>query len=395
MFLGLRKANLLYILLLLRIGCLLSPIVVSSQVFGGFLDTVNFPDTSRRETEPLPSIKPEAVKVRPEIKPELVVIPQELKDEAVSADLFNARFAPLIKRLSPKDRLAVAPFSDQRFGDVTALGDLWRDRIEDVLRDQGARIMARREVGRLLEDADQFLTSELDWEKFAAEVLVTGEYLYQPSRGSKDPGFFHLRIKAIRVRSGEVVDTVTWKQPPEPMWSGLAMQIRRKNNRKTGADPLAKEVLTSSKGPKMSSRLNRDPACYPTGSSVVIEVVTEPGSYIYIFNIAADGTVSLLYPNNRLPEQPLIGSKFLFPPAQLQSEMPLVVGPLPDEDTSREAFKIVVARKPIDFSSMPVAMGKMYFGAEGGEYRQVTNTLSTNQGWSESLLGYMVGLDCR
>jgi len=59
----------------------------------------------------------------------------------------------------------------------------------------------------------------------------------------------------------------------------------------------------ASRGPELKARLDRDFPCYESGSRAAITVESEAGVYIYILNVAADRTVTLIYPT------PIFGKK--------------------------------------------------------------------------------------
>ncbi len=75
--------------------------------------------------------------------------------------------------------------------------------------------------------------------------------------------------------------------------------------------------------------------------------------------------------------------------------MRLQVFPLPDDNPSREAFKIISSFKPIDFSFLKVPDGRIFAGAAATELKKVLNVLKKAPAFSEVTLPYLVGTGCK
>jgi len=144
------------------------------------------------------------------------------------------------------------------------------------------------------------------------------------------------------------------------------------------------------RGPNLMAQLDRDPPCYKAGSRAKITVNSEAGSYIYILNVAADRTVTMIYPNSYMPEKALVSNHFSFPPKALDN-LVLELYPLVGEELSRESFKVIASKKRLDFSFLKVAEGRIFAGAEASELKEVLDLLKNAKGYSETSLNYMVG----
>ena len=123
---------------------------------------------------------------------------------------------------------------------------------------------------------------------------------------------------------------------------------------------------------------------------------SEQGNHLYIISLAADGTAVLLYPNRLLPDAKLVDSNFEFPPLPMRrsGQFLLQLFPLNYRDT-RESIKVVVSRKPLDFSFLPQPENQLLTGAKGGDIKRMIQVLKTAKQWNEKLLTYWVGPGCK
>ncbi len=68
--------------------------------------------------------------------------------------------------------------------------------------------------------------------------------------------------------------------------------------------------------------------------------------------------------------------------------------PLKDDELCHESIKVIVSRKPIDFSFLPVPEDQVYAGASGGDMKKVLEALRAATDWNETVLSYWVGPGC-
>lgn len=156
----------------------------------------------------------------------------------------------------------------------------------------------------------------------------------------------------------------------------------------------ASKVTVKPNSPALSARFNRTPACFLPGSEARIMVQSEAGAYIYLLNLAADQSVSLLYPSAQLPEKKLSGIRFEFPPAEHAETMKLQFYPLVEGMMSRESIHVISSFAPLDFSSVIVAATT---SSSMNQWQKTTNELARLKkikGWSEQILDYWVGPEC-
>lgn len=299
----------------------------------------------------------------------------------------------VVPKLDPKQSVAVTWFYDEQRGDVTALGDRWRDQVELALRNQGHVIKARKDLGLVVDEIFTFGTKEGDssaaYEQGGADVVVGGSYSVIKSGGAPRA---QLTVKAYRLSDSSLLQGASEVVPLPPDWAPLAAQVKKNVfQEQVGAI----EDKSAVAGPRLKAGLDRTPACYPTGAGGRVTVETDPGSYVYLLNLAADHTVTLLYPNRFMQDKPLKNGKLEFPPAAMADKLELVFYPLEGEGTSQEGVKVVASRTPLDFSFLPIPEDAVYAGAAGGDIRKVAEVLKRADGWSETVLGYLVGAECR
>lgn len=294
--------------------------------------------------------------------------------------------ARLVKEIPPGASVAISQIYDGTNGDMTALGDRFRDRIETSLINKGFKVLPRRDLFVLMDERGLGGGEGPDLKDLKAGAVISGRY-YLPSE-VKGTAEFHLR--ALDVNENRALGAVSFQEILPQDWHKLVSSIRGNIFQKgiEQASPSGK------KGPLLSARLDRKPACYPSGASVKINLSTEEGVYVYIFNLAADGTVTLLYPNKMTPDAWMPVSEFEFPPAALSKTMGLVVYPLRPEETSQETFKVVASRRKLDFSFLPVPQNEIYAGARGEKLAKLLEVLKKTEEWSEVNLSYWVGSGC-
>lgn len=310
---------------------------------------------------------------------------------------FSRRMMEIARAIGTDRTAAVSLVYEGCSGDVTVLGDRWRDRIEAALRDGRVPVKARKDIGFLIDDAEIYgmdIEERSIWKRAGADVLVCGSYAvrYKTLQGHQTPELA-LTVKALLIADGSLLETLSWREPLTEGWAMEAASI--KGNVFHARVEAIVDSRPSGHRPALVARLDRSRPCYPTAASATLDIETDPGCHVYILNLAADHSVTLLYPNSRLKDQPLPSGRLDFPPAALRGEMSLLLYPLRHGQTSHESFKIIASRLPIDFSFLPVPENAIYAGAKGGDIKQVLRALQQAEGWSETVLDYWVGPDCR
>ena len=312
------------------------------------------------------------------------------------ATSFEGRVAKLADQMTANDKVAVSWFYDAKTGDVTALGDQWRTRVETALHESNVEIKARKDIGFIIDDIETYGVGGKEkavWAEAGADVLITGEYDVEYSvKGKRKRPKLRVTVKALQVDKSAVIGSFVWHDELDEGWVQRAATVKGNVFQKKLE---VTEAGTGATGPPLSALLDHTPACYPVGAPAVIRVDTAPGAHVYILNLAADNTVTLLYPNSRLPDQPLTSGRLDFPPQALAKQMQLVLYPLVEGEMCHESFKVIASQVPLDFSYLPVPECTVYAGAQGGDIGKVVKTLQGASGWSETLLDYWVGAECR
>jgi len=307
---------------------------------------------------------------------------------------FETEVGKIANRMRKGETVAVSPVYEEKSGDITALGDRWRTRVEACLSDRGVVVKSRKDLGVIQDEMEMFGSGTRNiLDHAGADVVVFGTYAieYGPAKSGKKP-MIRLVIKALRVTDGTVVKTVICREDLFPGWERQA-SLKKGNIYHRGIEAIAPDTQSRNR-PKIKARMDRKPACYPPGMPAVIAVETEPGVHLYILGVAADHTVSLFYPNRRMGNQPLPSGNFRFPPLALAEDVQLVFYPLKEDELCHESIKVVASRKPIDFSFLPVPEDQVYAGAIGGDMKKVLEVLRTATDWNEVVLSYWVGQGC-
>ncbi len=305
----------------------------------------------------------------------------------------ETKVTEISKTLPPGETLAVGLIYERETGDVSALGDLLRDRVEGYFRQRGVTIKARRDVGFIIDDLESFGpgTDEGEiWQQAGADLLALGSYARQTDSDGQPVAL--LTIKVVRPAESTVVDSRELIEKLDANWARLAAQVKG-NVYQEEVEVIVDDSTTA--GPPLAARLDRSPGCYPSGSAGRVIIDTAPGSHLYLLNLAADRSVTLLYPNSVMSDQPLPMGHFEFPPRALEDDVQLAFYPLDEHTTIQEGIKVVASRYPLDFSFLPVPENTIFAGAQGGKIKQVVEVLNQNFGWSEKLLSYYVGPGCQ
>lgn len=305
---------------------------------------------------------------------------------------FDERIGLMAEKLNRNEKVAVSWMYDATNGNITELGNQWRDRIEKALTERGVQVTSRQEIPFLIDESESFgddKSIEEILENAKADVVIGGKYVVAYKGGGADK-FPEIRLTIKPVRKGSVIKAIEWREELEPVWERLAATVHG-NAYQLG---LKEYKHLGSDNPQLSARLDRNPPCYPPDMPATLYVKTEAGVYLYLLGMAADHTVTLLYPNKILPEQTLVSAKFIFPPPSLRDKLQLVFFPLKEDELCQESIKIVASRNPLDFSFLPIPENRIYKGAKGGEINRMLEVLERSKSWEAVDVPYTVGLLC-
>ncbi len=288
---------------------------------------------------------------------------------------------------------AVSYIYEAETGNINELGNRYRDMIEKQFKKKGYLVKARKDIVLLIDDVEIFgnkTTEDKIWDNASADIVVCGNYHIIKSENKSQKDKITVSVKAYTSKGADLVEAYTIKEKLYKGWQRAASTIHG-NAFKQDFEQVAG---TGSNRPALKAELDRKPACYRSGDSATILINSQQGTHIYIFNIAADNTVTLLYPNKLVQDQPLTSDLFVFPPKNLSDKLNLVLYPLEKADTSRESFKIIASDKKMDFSFLPIPFNRVYQGASGIQINQLKNALKQYNNFSEETLTYYVGANC-
>jgi hypothetical protein len=310
----------------------------------------------------------------------------ERESQDSAPDGFSGAVGAIVKELARGDKVAVSQIYDGASGDFTSLGDRLRDRIETSLIERGLSVVPRRDLAVLMDERELGGEEAPEVKELKAKAVISGRYYISKEKKA----FAELHLRALSVSENRIIGGAQIKEPLPQDWLSLVVPARGNIFLKKieGISP------SGTKGPALTARLDRKEPCYPAGASVRIHVKSEQGVHLYILNLAADGTVTMLYPNRMIPDAPLAIAELEFPPPALAKTLGLAVYPIKSDENSQEAFKVIASRGALDFSFLPVPENEIYAGARGERLAKVLDVLRKAQEWSEVNLGYWVGPGC-
>ena len=299
----------------------------------------------------------------------------------------------IIEKINPGETVAISWIYDAENGNITALGNIWRDRVAKELKDHDIRIKGRKDVVLLIDDIESFGPGKDEkniWEKAGADIVVTGTYHIICNGGDSEK--ILLYVKALRVEDAELIASSEWSETLGPDWQPLASSIRGNIYQKKFQTITSPE--NTKKQPSLSARMNASNASYQAGDNGQIHIQTDPGAYLYLFNLTADNTVTLLYPNRYCQDAPISGKEFVFP-KECSKDIELEFYPLNSEEICRESVVVVASTKKLDFSFVPFQSNDIYHWVKGEDIKKVYNVLQHSDSWKKVSLNYTVGPACK
>jgi hypothetical protein len=113
------------------------------------------------------------------------------------------------------------------------------------------------------------------------------------------------------------------------------------------------EPVYPEKGAGLSAKLSLSKTDLKEGDEVKIFYQVSEDSYVYIFSIAADGSVTLLLPNSNMPDNfTRAGRAYQFPPADITIHLKAMFLPNHKEASVEEKIKIVATRQKEELLSI-------------------------------------------
>jgi hypothetical protein len=113
------------------------------------------------------------------------------------------------------------------------------------------------------------------------------------------------------------------------------------------------EPVYPEKGEGLSIKLSLSKTDLKEGEEVSLFYQVSADSYVYIFSIAADGSVTLLLPNSNMPDNfTKAGRAYQFPPADSRIHLKAMFLPNHKETSAEERIKIIATRKKEELLSI-------------------------------------------
>ena len=289
--------------------------------------------------------------------------------------------------------MAVCWIYDGDNGNYTAYGNLWRDRVEAALAGNGYRYVPRKDIVLLIDEAESFgrgKQAEHIWREAGAEVMITGAYYFQAGEG-EEPDHMEIVLKAVWIGDAHSAGAVRLE--------GIGINLsdrRRMVDIKGNAIYKRFEQVEgggNGGGPPLEVKLDRK--CYPSGGKATITIHTTPAAYVYIFNIAADGSVTRIVPNRVVSAGPVPATgRFVFPPPTGKGHVRLRLFAMDRKRLNLESFKVVASRHELDFSFIPFPENALFYGIEAGELKNIVEVIEDGNNVSVKDVDYWVGPGC-
>ena len=149
------------------------------------------------------------------------------------------------------------------------------------------------------------------------------------------------------------------------------------------------------KGEGLSTKLSLSMTDLKEGEEVKIFYQVSADSYVYIFSIAADGSVTLLLPNSNMPDNfTRAGRAYQFPPADSRIHLKAMFLPNYKEASAEEKIKIIATRQKEELLSIGFKEGifQVYDAKSTGMISDLVRRLNQIDltDWTEATSAYLL-----
>lgn len=150
------------------------------------------------------------------------------------------------------------------------------------------------------------------------------------------------------------------------------------------------------KGEGLSARLSLSKTDLKEGDEVKIFYQVSEDAYVYVFSIAADGSVTLLLPNSKMPDNFIKATKaYQFPPIDSPIHLKAMFLPNHKEASAEEKIKIIATRKKEELLSLGFKEGifQVYDAKSTGMISDLVRRLNQIEptDWTEATAVYSLG----
>jgi hypothetical protein len=155
------------------------------------------------------------------------------------------------------------------------------------------------------------------------------------------------------------------------------------------------EPVYPEKGEGLSAKLSLSKTDLKEGEEVNIFYQVSEDSYVYIFSIAADGSVTLLLPNSNMPDNfTKAGRAYQFPPTDSPINLKAMFLPNHKEASAEERIKIIATRQREDLLSIGFKEGifQVYDAKSTGMISDLVRRLNQIEltDWTEATAFYTI-----
>ena len=155
------------------------------------------------------------------------------------------------------------------------------------------------------------------------------------------------------------------------------------------------EPIYPEKGEGLSAKLSLSETDLREGNEIKIFYQVSEDSYVYIFSIAADGSVTLLLPNSNMPDNfTRAGRAYQFPPADSLIHLKSMFLPNHKEASAEERIKIIATRQKEALLSIGFKEGifQVYDAKSTGMISDLVRRLNQIEltDWTEATAAYLL-----
>jgi hypothetical protein len=155
------------------------------------------------------------------------------------------------------------------------------------------------------------------------------------------------------------------------------------------------EPVYPEKGEGLSAKLSLSETDLKEGDEINIFYQVSEESYVYIFSVAADGSVTLLLPNSNMPDNfTRAGRAYQFPPADSPIHLKAMFLPNYKESSAEEKIKIIATRQKEALLSIGFKEGifQVYDAKSTGMISDLVRRLNQIEltDWTEATAAYLL-----
>ncbi len=155
------------------------------------------------------------------------------------------------------------------------------------------------------------------------------------------------------------------------------------------------EPLYPEKGTGLLAKLNLSKTKLTEGEEVKIYYEANSDCHVYLFSVAADGSVTLLFPNSQNQENKVTGGKvYEFPPAESSVRLKAIFLPSSHDRIAEEKIKLIITKNkenllPLGFKE---GMFQAYDAKSTGLISDLVKKLNTIEPseWAEATAEYVI-----